>query len=223
MLELTNKIFSIDPIVDQVNQLWFEKRLELNQPTGSFFSDPWETCPEFKNTPLGNVLDNLGPIGEARLLKLTSAETYTAHADPDDRYHLAIVTNPHCHIIDLDNQKLYHLPVDGKLWRMDTSRIHVAANFGGRDRIHLNIRLLLPKFDKSKPFIRIKFEGGDFDWKQESYIEIMPTLNKLIKAGYISGFDRVTDTELLLNILDKSMLNSVIQNLTKKGFIVTVS
>jgi len=223
MLEFTNKKFLIEPIVDQVNQLWFEKRLNLNTPTGSFFGDRWETLSEFKNTPLGNLLDSIGPIGEARLLKLSSAETYTAHADPDDRYHLAIITNPHSYIIDFDNQKLYHLPVDGKLWRMDTSRIHVAANFGGRDRIHLNIRILLPKFDESKPFIRIKFDGGDFDWKQESYIEIMPTLNRLIKAGYISGFDRVTDKELLLNILDKSLLIPVIQSLTDKGFTVTVS
>lgn len=223
MLELTNKIFSIEPIVEQVSQLWFEKRLELNKPTGSFFGDPWETLSEFKNTPLGNLLDELGSIGEARLLKLTSAETYTAHADPDDRYHVAIVTNPHSYIIDFDSQKLYHLPVDGKLWRMDTSRIHVAANFGGRDRIHLNIRLLLPKFDSNKPFVRIRFDGGDFDWKQESYVEIMPTMNRLIKAGYISGFDRVSDREILLNILDKSLLDSVIKNLIAKGFTVAIS
>lgn len=223
MLEFTNKIFSIDPIIEQVNSIWFEKRLSLNEPVGSFFGDPWQTLSEFNNTPLGNLLDSLGPIGEARLLKLTSAETYTAHADPDDRYHVAIITNPHSYIIDLDDQQLYHLPADGKLWRMDTSRIHVAANFGGRDRIHLNIRLLLPKFDNNKPSIRIRFDGGDFDWKQESYIEIMPMMNRLIKAGYISGFDRIDDRELLLNILDKSLLKSVIERLTDKGFIVTVS
>jgi len=223
MLNPIEKIFSIEPLIAQVNSLYFEKRLNLNAPVGSFFGDSWETLPEFKNTPLGNVLDSLGPIGEARLLRLTSAETYTAHADPDDRYHVAIITNPHSYIIDFDSQTLYHLPADGKLWRMDTSRIHVAANFGGRDRIHLNIRLLLPKFDETKPCIRIRFDGGDFDWKQESYIEIMPVMNKLIKAGYIFGFDRVNDRELLLNILDKSLLDPVIKNLSDKGFTVTVS
>jgi len=223
MLEFADKIFSIDPIVNQTNSLWFEKRLELNKPTGSFFGDPWETFDDFKNTPIGNLLDSIGPIGEARLLKLTSAETYTAHADPDDRYHLAIVTNPHSYIVDLSNQNMYHLPVDGKLWYMDTSKIHVAANFGGRDRIHLNIRLLLPKFDENKSNVRIRIEGGDFDWKQESYIEIMPAVNKLIKAGKILGFDRLNDRELLLNLVDKSILDPIIQKLQTKGFNIIVS
>lgn len=223
MLKFTDKIFSIDPIVNQTNSLWFEKRLELNKPTGSFFGDPWETLDDFKNTPIGNLLDSIGPIGEARLLKLTSAETYTAHADPDDRYHLAIVTNPHSYIVDFDNQNMYHLPVDGKLWRMDTSKIHVAANFGGRDRIHLNVRLLLPKFDEHKSNVRIKIEGGDFDWKQESYIDIMPAINRLIKSHHITGFEKINDRELMLNLVDVSVLDTIINRLQKKGFLVSLS
>lgn len=223
MLNFADKIFSIEPIINQVNSIWFDKRIVLNKQTGSFFGDAWETLPEYQNTPLGELLEQLGPIGEARLLKLSSAETYTAHADPDDRYHVAIVTNPYSYIIDLDNQTLYHLPVDGRLWRMDTSKIHVAANFGGRDRIHLNVRLLLPKFDPNKNNVRIKIEGGEFDWKQESYIEVMPEMNRLIKFNYIFGFDRVNERELLLNVIDKSIISSLINKLENKGFKVTVS
>ncbi len=222
MLEQTGKIFSIEPIIDQVQGLYFEKRLNLNRPTGSYFGDPWETLDEFKDTALGRVLESIGPIGEARLLKLSSAETYTAHGDPDDRYHLAIVTNPHSYLIDLDTGSMHHLPIDGKLWRMDTSKIHVAANFGGRDRIHLNIRLLLPKFDPSKANVKVIFEGGDFDWKQESYIEIMPALNKLIKSGYVTGFNRINDREIQLNVVDKILIEPILDKLKSKGFAVTV-
>ncbi len=222
MLEQTGKIFSIEPIIDQVQSLYFEKRLNLNKPRGSYFGDPWETLDEFKDTALGYVLESIGPIGEARLLKLSSAETYTAHGDPDDRYHLAIVTNPYSYLIDLDTGFMHHLPVDGKLWRMDTSKIHVAANFGGRDRIHLNIRLLLPKFDSSKPNVRVIIDGGEFDWKQESYIEIMPALNKLIKSGYVTGFDRINDREIQLNVVDKILIEPILDKLRSKGFAVNV-
>jgi len=114
------------------------------------------------------------------------------------------------------------LPIDGKLWRMDTSKIHVAANFGGRDRIHLNIRLLLPKFDPSKANVKVIFEGGDFDWKQESYIEIMPALNKLIKSGYVTGFNRINDREIQLNVVDKILIEPILDKLKSKGFAVTV-
>jgi len=223
MLKTTDKIFSIDPLIEQVNSLHFEKRLSINKQTGSFFGDPWETLPEFKDTPLGKILDNLGPIGEARLMRLSSAETYTAHGDPDDRYHISIITNPYSYLIDLDENRLYHLPVDGRVWLMDTSKIHVAANFGGRDRIHLNIRLLLPKIDTSKKIFKLSIEGGDFDWKQESYIEVMPEINQLIKSHYVTGFDRVNDRELLLNVVDRIVLEPIVKRLQAKGFIVNLS
>jgi hypothetical protein len=223
MLKFINKIFSIEPLIEQVKGLHFEKRLNLNKPSGSFFGDPWTVLDEFANTPIGNVLESIGPIGEARLLKLSSAETYTAHGDPDDRYHISIITNPHSYIIDLDEGKMYHLPADGKLWLMDTSKIHVAANFGGRDRIHLTIRLLLPKFNPDKNFVKIKIEGGDFDWKQESYIEVMPEMNRLLKSHYVTGFDRINDRELLLNVVDRSILDPIIARLEHKGFTVTLS
>ncbi len=223
MLKFANKIFSIEPLVEQVNSLNFDKRLNLNKPTGSFFGDPWKTETAFLNTPLGDVLENLGQIGEARLMKLNSAETYTAHGDPDDRYHVSIITNPYSYLVDLSSNVLYHLPADGKLWLMDTSRIHVAANFGGRDRIHLNVRLLLPKFSFEKKYVRLKVEGGEFDWKQESYIEVMPEINKLIKSHYITGFDRVNDRELLLNVVDNFVLDPIVNRLREKGFVVNLS
>jgi hypothetical protein len=218
MLKQTGKIFSIEPIVEQVAGLSFEKRLSLNEPNGTFFSDPWKTKEEFVNTPLGNVLASLGPIGEARLLKLASAETYTAHADPDDRYHLAIVTNPYACIINLDSGTTHHLPADGTVWTMDTRFIHIAANFGGRERIHLNIRVLLPKYNPTQQGLCLSIKDGDFDWKQESYIEVMPFINRQIKLGNITGFDRLDDRKFVVNVTDPNLLDDVVSRLQQKGF-----
>lgn len=197
MLKRLGIKFPIQPIIEQVQSLDFEKRLELNETSGPLFSGPYITKPEFIGTPLGDVLEALKNPGEARLLKLHSAETYTAHADPDDRIHLSIITNSYSYLQDLTDNQIYHLPADGELWLMDTSKIHVAANFGGRERIHLNIRVTLPSF--TSPGVLLTFTGGDFDWKQELYISFMGYINTAIKQGLITGIEKVSDRELKLN------------------------
>lgn len=215
--------FFVQPILDQVNNLTISQRLDLNKPTGEFFNDPWETLMEFKDTPIGQLLDSLGNIGQARLLCLESAESYTAHADPDDRMHLAIVTNPYSFLVDVDGNHLYHLPVDGQLWYMDTGKTHVAANWGPRTRIHLNIRVLLPKFDFGQPGVRIKVVDGDYDWKQMAYTPIMSLINKSIKNKSIFGFKGVSEREVLVNTLDFQMFDSVLKQTTASGVVIEVT
>lgn len=219
MLEYTNIQVDLDPIIEQVNQLNFEKRLTLNYTDGKLLNGPYKTKPEFINTPLGNLLDMLGNPGEARLLKLDCAESYTAHSDPDDRIHLAITTNPHAYLIDCDNQKMYHLPSDGKIYKMDTSLMHVASNFGARPRIHLNIRIALPEF--KSPGYRLKLDGGDYDWKQEAYTVLMSFFNKAIKQKLITGYEKVSEREVLLNC-DIKILEPYIKSLRDKGFNVVL-
>ena len=220
MLHRLDIKFPIGPIIEQVQSLSFDKRLCLNETSGPLFSGPYKLKEEFKNTPLGNVLESIGPIGEARLLKLSSAESYTAHADPDDRYHLAITTNSYCYLQDLSNQKLYHIPADGYIWRMDTSQIHVATNFGGRDRIHLNIRVPLPAF--KFPGVLISLDGGDFDWKQELHISFMSYLNQAIKNGLVTGIEKINDKELLLNYNSEEVINTITSAVTAKGFSIII-
>lgn len=217
MLKELPQKFSIDPIIDQVSKLEFTKRLTLNQPTGSFFNDPWETLSKFKGTPLGNVLDSLSPIGQARLLTLESAESYTAHTDPDDRLHLAIITNEYSFLVDMLFGNLYHVPADGTVHLMDTSRAHVAANWGGRPRIHLNIRVLLPHYTPSKPGLKFKVNSGDFDWKQISYIEIMGKINYYIKTGIVTGFKAVSEKELIINCDSPDLFQDMVDKILKQG------
>lgn len=223
MLTMLPHNFFIQPIIDQVNQLVIPKRLILNAPSGEFFNDPWETLKEFKDTPIGSVLDSLGRIGQARLLCLDSAESYTAHADPDDRMHLAIVTNPYSFLVDVDGNHLYHLPVDGQLWHMDTSKIHVAANWGPRTRIHLNIRVLLPKFDAKSPTVRIKVIDGDYDWKHVAYTPIMSLINTSVKDKSIFGFKGVSDREVLVNTLNVKMFHTLAETIKAAGAVIEIS
>jgi hypothetical protein len=218
MLKKLPQKFSIQPIIEQTLALNnFGKRLDLNNVTGEFFNDPWETLPEFKNTPIGNLLDSLGGIGQARLLCLNSAESYTAHADPDDRIHLAIVTNPFSFLVDIADSRLYHIPADGQLWHMNTGKIHVAANWGPRTRIHLNVRVLLPKFDASLPAVRIKVIEGDYDWKQLAYTPVMCLINKSIKDNIITGFKGISDREILVNTTNDKLFDSVVTEIRALG------
>jgi hypothetical protein len=221
MITRLPKIVDMKPIIDQVDALGhFDKRLVLNETTGKLLNGPYTVKAEFQNTPIGNLLESIGPIGEARLLKLQSSETYTAHCDPDDRIHLAIVTNPFAYVIDLDKGLTFHMPVDGQLWLMDTGVTHVAANFGGRDRIHLNIRVPLPSF--TAPGYSLRVEGGDYDWKQETYITLMKFFNRSIKEKQITGFEKVDEREVLLNC-DSSILTPFIQELESKGLTVKLN
>lgn len=213
--------FSIQPILNQINTLDPSKRFNLNKPSGKFFNDPWVNL--YPNTPLGDVLDSLGNIGQARLLTLDSAESYTAHTDPDDRYHLAITTNPYCYLIDLSNNKLHHVPVDGQVILMDTSCTHVATNWGATPRMHLNIRLLLPHYDHSKPGVHFKIVDGDFGWKQYSYIDIMGFVNRGIKTGMIYGFDAPNERELFLNCDHPIVFNDIIDNIRDRGVTIEVT
>ena len=77
MLSKMNIKLDIDPIIKQVESLDFDKSIAINYTDDKLLSGPFKTKPEFVNTPLGNALELIGNAGEARLLKLECAESYT--------------------------------------------------------------------------------------------------------------------------------------------------
>lgn len=221
MLRKLHKIDNIQEIIDQVNTLDYDgKREYLNETSGNILSGKYVVKQEYINTPLGNLLESLGDIGEARLLKLSTAESYTAHTDPDDRIHLAIKTTPHSYLIDLEHLQMYHLPVDGQLWMMDTGIEHVASNFDSGERIHLNIRVRLPAL--SYPCYKIVVSGGSFDWKQKLYSDVMGYINKGIKDNSITGIEKINERELLLNC-PEFVIDYLKENVESKGFTFEVT
>jgi hypothetical protein len=218
MLTKTELYFDIAPIVEQVKSMdYFDRSIVLNETNGNLLSGHYITKPAYIDTPLGHVLTALGDIGEARLLKLNQEDVYTAHTDPDDRYHLSIITTPYSYIADLDRCTLHHLPVDGHIWYMDTSIMHSAINLGGGDeRIHLNVRVRLPAI--TKPCYSIKFtDEGNYDWKQMLYNTMMSYINIAIKNKYITGLERISEKEMLINC-NVDVLNVLRQRVESGGF-----
>jgi hypothetical protein len=223
MLKKLDHAFPIDPIVEQVKALpYFERYIQLNETTeGRLFNGPYQTKPEFVGTPLGNVLEALGNVGEARLLKLKPEESYMAHSDPDDRLHMSIITNEYCRIIDLEENQMYYLPVDGTVWLMDTGPIHVASNFGAHERIHLNIRVLLP--DVKDGWVRFTVEGGDYDWRHIIQISITRWMNRALKEGRMTGIRKLGDREMLVNPKDQAAMDELIRVGEQAGFTIKTS
>lgn len=215
MLIKTNLHFNINPIIKQVTELsWDSRSIQLNETTGHLLNGIYVVKPEFIGTPLGDVLTALGDIGEARLLKIASGETYTAHTDPDDRFHLSIISNEFCYLANLEEDTLHHLPVDGYVWEMDTSIKHSAINLGGLPRIQLNIRKRLPAF--TAPGMRLEIVTKGFAWKQDLYIDTMGYINSKIKSGEVTGFTPIDDKVMLINCSD-AVLNYLTNIIFLKG------
>lgn len=221
MLQKLEKNFPIQPIVDQTLSYKFDRYLQLNETSGGLFNGPYTIKAEYKNTPLGNVLESMGNIGEARLLKLTPEESYMAHSDPDDRWHLSIITNPYSYVMNLETNEMFHIPADGHLYLMDTGPVHVATNFGSRDRIHLNVRVLLPDVDNNP--VRFIVHGGDFDWKHVIQVSISRWLNRAIKEGRVLGLRKIHDREILFNPLNDEVLKELVYVTEQAGFTCTVT
>jgi len=223
MLKKLDQAFPTQPIVDQVKALpYFDRYIQLNETDeGRLFNGPYRTKPEFVGTPLGDVLEALGNVGEARLLKLKPEESYMAHSDPDDRLHMSIITNEYCRIIDLEANQMYHLPVDGSVWLMDTGPIHVASNFGAHERIHLNIRVLLP--DVTDGWVRFTVEGGDYDWRHIIQISITRWMNRALKEGKMTGIRKLGDREMLVNPRDQACMDELVRVGEQAGFTIKTS
>lgn len=183
-------------------------KLTINQPTGNFFYDPWTISPKFKGTVWEQILNMLpANIGEARLIKLSKKECYTAHADIDNRWHLPLVLG-NSYLVDLENDHMYKLCV-GQWHYMNAGFLHSAVNFGGEDRIQLVVReLLIPaKLITSKHItIRPKLVMANSRYTFDNIYSAI--LNKLNYAGLINNFkqgetsvsfDTAIDVELPVN------------------------
>jgi hypothetical protein len=165
-------------------------KLTINQPTGNFFYDPWEICPEFKDTVWETALNSL-PFekGEARIIKLEKKTCYSAHADLDDRWHLSILKS-NSFLIDIESQKMYELE-EGEWYDMDAGPIHSAVNFGGHPRIQLVVRKLLTPGKFIDPIkFKIQYIGTDLEGSRYIFDNVYSKfLNRLNKSGMMNNFE----------------------------------
>ena len=92
--------------------------------------------------------------GRVRLSNLKSLQCLRSHSDHEQRFHLAVITNPgvffynntkyqpnvqYSSMSNLENFSGvgYHIPADGFFYKSNTMIPHTAANTGKGDRIHL--------------------------------------------------------------------------------------
>lgn len=207
MIEKTSFQLPLTKIQDVISKLTNDDIVVLNDPTGDFFYDPWRIKDEYKDTVFDELLSVLPDIGQARLIKLTSGDTYYAHADVDDRYHMSIQGN-YSYLIDLNNDIMHSVPVDGCWYIMDAGILHVAANFGEIYRYQLVVRKLLSHSvtndlvqvtvapNTNHNMLRYNFDATLSSW-----------LNRINKRGLMDNF-KLTKTGCSLSI-DRSLVDEM--------------
>jgi hypothetical protein len=166
----------------------------LNEPTGDFFYDTWKIKELYKDTIWQKVLDTMPmSIGQARIIKMLPGDSYMAHADIDNRWHLNL-TGEQAYLIDLDEKVMYECVRDNRWAYMDASRIHAATNYGSIPRLQLVVRE--PLFKSRQPVdlvsigIEPAYEQHDFRFKFDKIFS--PFLNRANQKYKLADFAHTT-------------------------------
>lgn len=164
-------------------------RTALNTKTGDDFYDEWKIKDEYKDTPWEKILNSLPyTVGEARVITIEPGQSYMAHADIDNRWHLNLSGNQ-SFLTDLGHEKMYKQRVDG-YWRyMFADNIHTASNFGNVPRKQLVVRELL-KHSRFTNLIDVEITPAyeQFDYRYQFDNIISPWLNRKNQEGTLDNF-----------------------------------
>jgi len=189
---ITKQLWQCPPgLIDQaLKEFPIVESTVLNEPTGNFFYDKWEIKDLFKDTVWQQVLDTLPyTIGQARIIKMEPGESYMAHADIDNRWHLNLI-GEQAYLIDLDNKVMHQCVRDNHWLYMDASRIHSATNYGSIPRLQLVVREPLRNSRQPKDLVSISmepaYEQHDFRYKFDKIFS--PFLNKANKEYKLADF-----------------------------------
>jgi len=168
----------------------------LNEPNSDFFYDSWKIKDLYKDTIWQQVLDTLPmSIGQARIIKMEPGESYMAHADIDNRWHLNL-TGEQAYLIDLDEKIMYECVRDNHWSYMDASRIHAATNYGSVPRLQLVVREPLRCSRQPVDLVSISMEAAyeqpDFRYKFDKVFS--PFLNHANWAHKLANFAHTTFT-----------------------------
>ena len=79
-----------------------------------------------------NAYPNLNPVTRVYLAYLNTFSGYKMHKDQHTifKYHLPIIENNYSYMFSENDSglEMTHLPADGRLWRLDTRKLHSATN-----------------------------------------------------------------------------------------------
>ena len=65
-------------------------KLDINQSITSFYYDAWQLKPEYSSPEMRELFDQLGPVGQAKIVSIPPGTSYHAHSDIEDRYHITL-------------------------------------------------------------------------------------------------------------------------------------
>lgn len=166
-------------------------KVVINKPTKDFFYDPWILKEQY--LAWKEILQDLPPHGEARLINIPPGRCYMGHADIDNRYHLNL-TGEQCYLIDLDNKKMFNTVRDYTWYYMETDKIHTASNFGSQHRWQLVVRELLKDYqleDSVHFTVSVAMPVFNVRYIFDSYLS--PILNKAHSNGKLANFKKYED------------------------------
>ena len=112
-----------------------EKQLDETQ-----YSD---LIPQIKNTYFEKVYNKLCEhfvLGRVRILLLEPRKCLSFHKDPQPRLHIPIISQTGALMIVDDF--CTHMPADGSVYYMNTTKYHSALNGSEENRIHLVVTIL---------------------------------------------------------------------------------
>lgn len=166
-------------------------KLDIMEPTGNFFYDPWQLKESFRTPELIALFDQLPPVGQTKIVSIPPGTAYQAHADIEDRYHITL-QGKHSYLIDLEHNEMHSTDVNDQCYLMDTTSVHTAANFGDCDRIQLVIRLLLNRNRLNTP-VRISIQPKLLDQPHNQRLwmdqHILTWLNQANKRGIMAHYN----------------------------------
>jgi len=191
----------------------------LNEKTGDFYYDEWHIKDLYKDTLWEEILNTLpSTVGQARVIKLAPGESYMAHADIDNRWHLNL-SGEQAYLIDLDHRVMHECTRDNYWAYMDASCIHAATNYGSVSRLQLVVRELLHRIqpvDLVSIAIEAAYDQHDFRYKFDKIFS--PFLNRANQKHKLADFAHTTFS--LKFKLERELLEEF-NKLTTKDFKVT--
>ena len=168
----------------------------LTKPRGDFFYDPHILDEQYKGTEIEKVLDLIPMHGEARVIVMEPGQSYSAHADVDDRWHLTLDADE-SYLVDLKNEKMYKSIADGTLYLMDSGRLHTASNYGYKPRYQLVIRKRLKGRILDNPvYFNLTLIDPPYNARYLFDKSFSILLNRLEKEEQITNFKKISDKEI---------------------------
>jgi len=92
---------------------------------------------EYRDTCLYEMYNALPNIGRFRIMAMDGPQCYTIHRVYTKRYHFVLETNNNCFFLFPDDNEMIHVPADGNIHLLDTTKSHTFVNGSKQRRIHL--------------------------------------------------------------------------------------